>query len=133
MPSLACIASMKETYVRTCSLFRCGRLRTSIKLTPYKALIRFAMNYACPTWDYAADAHLLKPQRLQNRVLRAIENLDRCTSVRELYVAFKIPYVYDCITKLCRTQADVILNLVNPNVLGTRQGEARQSGLRPFS
>jgi hypothetical protein len=40
-------------------------------------------------------------------------------------VAFKIPYVCDYITKLCRTQAEVILNPVNPNVRGIGQGEAR--------
>jgi hypothetical protein len=40
-------------------------------------------------------------------------------------VDFKIPYVYDYMTKLCRTQADVILNHANPNVCGTGQGEAR--------
>jgi hypothetical protein len=34
----------------------------------YKALIRSVMTYACPTWEYAADAHLLKLQSLQNRV-----------------------------------------------------------------
>jgi hypothetical protein len=28
---------------------------------------------------------------LQNRVFRAIGNLDRCTQVRELRVAFKVP------------------------------------------
>jgi hypothetical protein len=49
------------------------------------------MTYTCPTWEQdAADAHLLKLQRLQNRVLHAIGNLDRCTSVRELHVAFKM-------------------------------------------
>jgi hypothetical protein len=31
-------------------------------------------------------------------------------------VSFKIPYVYDYITKLCRRQAEVILNHENPNV-----------------
>jgi hypothetical protein len=40
-------------------------------------------------------------------------------------VAFKILYVYDYITKLCRTQAKVILNHINPNVHGIGQGEAR--------
>jgi hypothetical protein len=35
------------------------------------------------------------------------------------------PYGKDCITKLCRTQAEVILNNVSPNVLGIGQGEAR--------
>jgi hypothetical protein len=33
--------------------------------------------------------------------------------------------VHDYITKLCRTQAEVILNRVNPNVRGIGQGEAR--------
>jgi hypothetical protein len=59
----------------------------------YKALIRPIMVYSCPTWEYAADAHHLKLQRLQNRVLRAIGNIDRRTSVRKLNVAFKTPYL----------------------------------------
>jgi hypothetical protein len=41
-----------------------------------------------------------------NRVPCAVGNLDTCTPVRELHVAFKIPCVYDYITKLCRTQAE---------------------------
>jgi hypothetical protein len=32
--------------------------------------------------------------------------------------------VYDYITKLCRTQAEEIINNVNPNVYGIGQGEA---------
>jgi hypothetical protein len=81
------------------------------------------MTYACPTWEFAADTHLMKLQRLQNRVLRAIGNLDRSTPVRDLRSAFKIPYVYDYITKLCRRQAEVILNHENPNVRAIGQGE----------
>jgi hypothetical protein len=52
-------------------------------------------------------------------------NPGRCTPVHELQVAFKISYVYDYITKLCRTQAELILNHVNTNVHGTEQGAAR--------
>jgi hypothetical protein len=63
------------------------------------------------------DAHLLKLQRLQKRVLRG-------TSVSEMHVAFKVPYVYDYITKLCRTRAEVILNHENPKVFGIGQEEA---------
>jgi hypothetical protein len=74
--------------------------------------------------EYGVGAHLLKLQRLQNRVLRAIGNLDRRTSVRELHVAFKIPYVYDYITKLCRARAQAISNHINPNVRVIGQGEA---------
>jgi hypothetical protein len=62
---------------------------TNIKLTLYKALI-----YTCPTREYAADPQLLKLQRLQNRVLRAIGDIHRCTPVRELHTAFGIAYVY---------------------------------------
>jgi hypothetical protein len=75
------------------------------------------MTYACSTWEHAADTHPLKLQRLQNRVLRAIGKLDRCTPVRELQVAFRLPYVYNYINKLFRTQAEVILNHVNPNYM----------------
>jgi hypothetical protein len=100
-------------------------LSTNIKLTLYKALIRSVTPYACPTWEYAADSHLLKLQCLQNRVLWATGNLDRCTSVHESHMAFKIPYMYGYIAKLCRTQEEVILNNVNPNVHGIGQGEAR--------
>jgi hypothetical protein len=77
------------------------------------------MTYACPTWEYTAEAHLLKLQRLQNKVLRAVGNLNRCTPVSELHVAFKIPYVYDYITELYSTQAEVILMHVNPDVHGS--------------
>jgi hypothetical protein len=83
------------------------------------------MTYACPSWVYAADTHLKKLQRLQNRVLRAIGKLDWRTPVRGLHLAFKIPHVYDYITKLCRRQAEVILNHQNPNVRATAQGEPR--------
>jgi hypothetical protein len=69
----------------------------------------------------------MKLQRFQNRVLRTISNLDRRTPVRDLHLAFKIPYVYDYITKICRRQAEVILNHENPNVGAIGQGEARHS------
>jgi hypothetical protein len=74
------------------------------------------MTYACPTLEFAADDHLLKLQRLQNRVLRTVGDLDRRTTVRDLYLPFKIPYVYDYITKLWKRQAKVIQNHPNLNV-----------------
>jgi hypothetical protein len=68
----------------------------------------------------------MKLQRLQNRVLRVISNLDRRTPGCDLHLKFKIPYVYDYITKLCRRQTEVILKHENPNVHAIGQGEARQ-------
>jgi hypothetical protein len=83
------------------------------------------MTYACPAWEFAAKTHLLKLQRLQNKILRTIGKLPRRTAVRDLHMAFQIPYVYDHITKSCRQQAEVIQNHDNENVRYIGQGEAR--------
>jgi hypothetical protein len=56
----------------------------------------------------------------------------RCTLSRELHVAFKIPYVYDFITKLCRQQAEVIRNNDNENVCNVGQGEAQHGKKKTF-
>jgi hypothetical protein len=82
------------------------------------------MTYACPAWKFAAESHLLKLQRLQNKVLRTTSSFPRRTSVRDMHAAFQIPYVYDYITKLCRQQAEVIQNHENENVRYIGQGEA---------
>jgi hypothetical protein len=118
------VAKVLRTYLRTYSLFKSERLNTNIKLTFYKDLIRSITTYACPSWEYAADAHLLKLQRQQNRVLRAIGNLDRRKPVRKMHMALNIIYMYDYIIKLCRSQAEVILNHRNRIVRGAGQGEA---------
>jgi hypothetical protein len=113
------------THIRTHFIFKSKNLSAHIKLIVYRALIRSLMTYAYPTWEFAADTRLMKLQLLQNRVLRAIGNIDWRTPVRDLHLAFKIPYVYDYITKLCRRQAEVILNYENPNVRAIGQGEPR--------
>jgi hypothetical protein len=82
------------------------------------------MTYASPAWEFAADTHLIKLQRLQNKVLHTIGNYRRLTRVRDLHLAFHIPYVYDYITELCRQQAEVIQNHNNENVRNIGQGEA---------
>jgi hypothetical protein len=64
--------------------------------------------YACSTWEFAADSHLLKLQRLQNKVLRTIDNLSRRKPTHDLHVVFKILYIYEFVTKLCRQQAEVM-------------------------
>jgi hypothetical protein len=114
-----------RTFIRIYSLFKSERLSANIKLTLHKALIRSVMTYACHAWEFAAECHLLKLQRLQNKVLRTIGNFPKCTSVRDIYKAFHIPYIYDYITKSCRQQAEVIQNHENENVCYTGQGEAQ--------
>jgi hypothetical protein len=60
----------------------------------------------------------------QNKVLRTTGIFPRCTPVRDLHTAFNLPYLYDySITKLCKQQAEVILNHENEHVQGIGQGE----------
>jgi hypothetical protein len=44
------VAKALCTYIRTYSIFKIGRLNTTIKFTLYKALISSVMTNACPTW-----------------------------------------------------------------------------------
>jgi hypothetical protein len=81
------------------------------------------MTYATPAWEFAADSRLVKLQRLQNKVLRTIGNLPRSTPIRDLHMAFNIPYEYDYITKLWRQQAEAIQNHDNKNVHNIGQGD----------
>jgi hypothetical protein len=97
-----------RTFIRIYSVFKSERLSTNIKLTLHKALIRSIMTYECPAWEFTADSHLLKFQRLQNKVFRTIWNFPRRTPARGLYMAFKLLYIYDDITKSCRQQAEFI-------------------------
>jgi hypothetical protein len=94
--------------ITTYSLLKSKQLSTNIK-----ALIRSVMTYACPAWKFAADTHLLKLQRLQNKVLRTIGNFPRYSPVCELHKAFNIRYIYDYITKLCRKQAKIMVMLMS--------------------
>jgi hypothetical protein len=65
------------------------------------------MTYACPVWEFSEGTKLLKLQRLQNNVLCSICKFLSCIPVRELHMAFQVPYIYDYKTKLCRQQAQV--------------------------
>jgi hypothetical protein len=75
----------------------------------------------------------MKLQRPQSRVLRTVGNLDRRTPVRDLHLAFKIPYVCDYVTKLCRRQAEVILNHENPNYMQLDKDKAGLGSTKGFN
>jgi hypothetical protein len=104
-----------RTFSRVYALFKSERLSTNIKLAFHKALITSVMTQACSVCEFAADTHQIKLQRLQNKVLRTTGNFPRCTLVHEMHMAFHLQYVYDYKTKLCRQQAEVILNHDNEN------------------
>jgi hypothetical protein len=114
-----------RTFIRIYSQLKSERLSSNIKLTLHKALIRSVMTYACPAWEFAAECHLLKLQRLQNNVLCTIGNFPKCTSVQDMHKAFhNMPYVYDYIIESCRQQAEIIQNHENVNARYIGQGEA---------
>jgi hypothetical protein len=95
--------------VRIYFLLKSEWLSINIKLTLHKALIRSIMTYACPAWQFAAENHLLKLQRLQIKVpaslviFQGAHRFAICTSLSNFYI-----YIYDYIKKLCRQQAEVI-------------------------
>jgi hypothetical protein len=48
------------------------------------------MTYDCPAWKSAADIQILKLQRLQDKILRAIGNFPWRMPIMDLYMAFKL-------------------------------------------
>jgi hypothetical protein len=78
-----------------------------------------------PFWEFAADTHPMKLQRLQNKDLRTIGKFPRNTLIRDMRISFQIPYVYDFMTKLCKQQAKVIQHHKNIHVRNIGQGEVR--------
>jgi hypothetical protein len=113
-------------FIRIYSLFKIKRLSANIKLTLHKAIIRSVLTYACPAWEFAADSHLLKLQRLQNRVLRSTGNFLRLTSVREsVYRMFMIikqnyPGNKQKSFKIMKMQMFAILDKAKPDTRNTR-------------
>jgi hypothetical protein len=83
------------------------------------------MTQACSVWEFAADTHLIKLQRLDNKVRRSTGNFPRCTPVLEMQMSFHMPYAHDYMRKLCMQEAEVILNHDNENVHRIGKGEAR--------
>jgi hypothetical protein len=108
-------------YIGTYSLFKIMRLNSNVKLIAYRALIRSQMTYACAPGSLWHN-HVSKLQHMQSRVLHTVGDLDRCTPVRNLHLAVKIPYAYYYITNLCRRQEEVIQNHQNLNVQYYRVG-----------
>jgi len=87
-------------------MFESERLSTNIKLILHKALTRYISTNACPACEFLADTCLLELelelQCLQNTVLCPTAKFLKRTAICNFHVAFKIAYVYDFITNLCR-------------------------------
>jgi hypothetical protein len=45
------------------------------------------MTYVCPAWEFAADSHTLKFQRLESKVFRTTDNSPRRTPTHDLHVS----------------------------------------------
>jgi hypothetical protein len=107
--------------IKIYSLLKSEPLSANTEFTLYKAFTMPTMTYVCPACEFVADSHLLKLQPLQNKALRTTVNLKRSTMTGDLHVEFKIPYIYDFVTKLCRQQTEIIQNHENINVLNIGQ------------
>jgi hypothetical protein len=83
------------------------------------------MTYACPAWQFAADNHLLKLQRLQNNVFRTTGKFPMRTLLCDLQLSNFRTYTYNYITKVCMQQAEVLQNHGNANVRNIGQVESR--------
>jgi hypothetical protein len=118
-------AKVFRTFLRVSFVFKIEQLSANIKESLHKALITSIMTYAFPTWEFAADTHLLKLQRFQDKFFRTICKFSRCTPVRELHMAFQVPRIQDYIAKFCNQQTEVILNRDNANVRDIGKGETR--------
>jgi hypothetical protein len=75
-----------RTFMRLYSLFKSDRFNTNSKLTLHEALIRSIMTYTCPTWEFATDTHLMKLQRLQNKVIGTIGKFRRNTLIGDMHI-----------------------------------------------
>jgi hypothetical protein len=80
--------------------------------------------YICPSWQFEAEHHVLKLQRLQNKVLLTTGKFPRGTPVCEWHMVFQVPYIFDYKMKLCSQQAEVIQNHENADVRDIGKGEA---------
>jgi hypothetical protein len=60
------------------------------------------MTHACLSWKFAADIHILKLVRSQNSVFFTTGKFPWSTQVRELHMAFQMPYICKYVTKFCR-------------------------------
>jgi hypothetical protein len=61
------------------SLLKSDRLSTKSKLTLHEARNTSQLTYPCQAWEFEADIHLTKLQRLKNKVLRVNEKCPRKT------------------------------------------------------
>jgi hypothetical protein len=84
------------------------------------------MIYSCPTWEFAAETHLLKLQLLQNKILRTIGNIPSGASVRDMHASFHILYVYDYMAgrqksfKIMKMEMFMTLSKAKPDTENTR-------------
>jgi hypothetical protein len=92
------------------------------------------MIYACPL------SHLVicckytynETSAPQNKILRTIGKFPKSTPIRDMHMAFRIPYMDDYIIKLYRQQAQAIQNRENTHVRNTGQGEVRRRQYKRF-
>jgi hypothetical protein len=75
-------------------------------------------------WEFVAHTHLLKLQRLQNKIHRIFGNFHRLIQTPVLHVAFSTQYLYVLIATFFNRQAEVVRYHEYLSIRYIRQGEA---------
>ena len=86
-----------------CILNRKSHLNTKNKLILYKTCIRPILTYGSPIWISCAKTHKSKIQRVQNKILKMIHNLDRMYPTSALHQNFKHQTIEEFIQKTTDT------------------------------
>jgi hypothetical protein len=83
------------------------------------------MTYACPAWEFAAEIHLLKLQRLQNKVLCTIDNFPKAHIGSRYACSFQCSVRLRLHNVMQKTSRD-LHNHESENVHNIGQGETPQ-------
>ena len=79
---------------------RKSKLSVENKILIFKVVLRPIYTYACPIFTDIAKTHLMKLQRIQNKILKMILNLPWYTSTQDIHQTNNIEMVNDFIQKL---------------------------------
>lgn len=79
---------------------RKSKLSVENKILIFKAALRPIYTYACPIFADIAKTHLMKLQRIQNKILKMILNLPWYTPTQDIHQTNNIEMVNDFIQKL---------------------------------
>lgn len=77
-----------------------SKINLRTKTNIYKSLLRPVLTYGAPSWCTASKTHLIKIQRMQNKILKTIANTPRHALNRVLHNDLEIPTINNFFDKI---------------------------------